>query len=100
MKEEGHFSPELGSKEVKVEQFESKSGSTKLKEQYFSSLLNLKESVAELKEGISVGEEMKWMGRMKEKKGKGGKRVKEMTEKEREMDYCLWQPFYNEDVGD
>ena len=40
------------------------------------------------------------MGRMKEKKGKGGKRVKEMTEKEREMDYCLWQPFYNEDVGD
>ena len=50
VKEEGHFSPELGSKEVKVEQFESKSGSTKLKEQYFSSLLNLKESVAELKE--------------------------------------------------
>merc|ERR1719397_1937240 len=24
----------------------------------------------------------------------------EMREKEREMDYDLWQPFYNEDVGD
>merc|ERR550517_717130 len=91
VKEEGFFSPELGSKEVKVEVFESESGRKNLKEQLFSSLLNLKESVAELKEGISVAKEVK---------GKKGKKVKEMREKEREMDYGLWQPFYNEDVRD
>ena len=86
--EEGLFSPNLGSQEVKVEVFESESGRTNLKEKLFSSLLNLKESVAELKEGISVAKEVKGMG------------VKKMREKEREMDYGLWQPFYNEDVED
>ena len=84
--EEGLFSPKLGNQEVKVEVFESESGRKNLKEKLFSSLLNLKESVAELKEGISVAKEVK------------GKVVKEMREKEREMDYGLWQPFYNEDV--
>ena len=89
--EEGLFSPKLGNQEVKVEVFESESGRKNLKEQLFSSLLNLKESVVELKEGISVAKEVK---------GKKGKKVKEMREKEREMDYGLWQPFYNEDVDD
>ena len=109
VKEEALFSPELGSKEVKVELLES--GRKNLKEQLFSSLLNLKESVAELKEGISVGKGAKGKKekiRKKEKGGKGvkgkkekgGKGVKGMKEKEREMDYGLWQPFYNEDVDD
>ena len=84
--EEGLFSPKLGSQEVKVEVFGSESGRKNLKEKLFSSLLNLKESVAELKEGISVAKEVKGVG------------VKKMREKEREMDYGLWQPFYNEDV--
>jgi len=90
--EEGLFSPELGNQEVKVEVFESESGRTNLKEQLFSSLLNLKESVDELKEGISVAKEVKGKGM---KNGNGGKVVKE-----REMDYGLWQPFYNEDAED
>ena len=105
VKEKGLFSPKLGSKGVKVEGFESESGRKNLKEQLFSSLLNLKESVAELKEGISVAKEVKGMkgkGWMKGKGGKGvdEKKVKEMREKEREMDYGLWQSFYNQDVGD
>ena len=95
VKEEALFSQELGSKEVKVELLES--GRKNLKEQLFSSLLNLKESVAELKEGISVGKGAKGKKENIRKKEKGVKGVKE---KEREMDYGLWQPFYNEDVGD
>ena len=101
VKEEALFSPELGSKAVKVELLES--GRKNLKEQLFSSLLNLKESVAELKEGISFGKGAKGKKGKKEKirkKEKGGKRVKKMKEKEREMDYGLWQPFYNVDVDD
>ena len=87
---EGLFSQESGSKEVKVEVFPAESGRKNLKEQLFSSLLNLKESVAELQEGISVDKEVK------EKMGGQGK----MEDKEREMDYGLWQPFYNEDAED
>ena len=78
------FSQESGSKESKSGRKESKPGRTNLKEQLFSSLLNLKESVVELKKGISVAKEKK--------------EVKEVRENEREMDYGLWQPFYNEDV--
>ena len=68
------------------------SGSKNLKEQLFSSLLNLKESVAELQEGISkeveVKKDLDEVGREKE----------EMGEKDREMDYGLWKPFYNDNV--
>ena len=83
---EGLFSQESGSKEV----FPAESGRKNLKEQLFSSLLNLKESVAELQEGISVDKEVQ------EKMGGKGK----MEDKEREMDYGLWQPFYNKDAKD
>ena len=81
------FSQESGSKESESGRKESKPGRTNLKEQLFSSLLNLKESVVELKKGISVAKEKKEM-----------KEMKEVRENEREMDYGLWQPFYNEDV--
>ena len=68
------------------------SGSKNLKEQLFSSLLNLKESVAELQEGISkeveVKKDLEEVGREKE----------EVGEKDREMDYGLWKPFYNDNV--
>ena len=50
VKEKGLFSPELGSKEVEVEVFESESGRKNLKEQLFSSLLNLKEGISAAKE--------------------------------------------------
>ena len=105
---EGLFLQESGSKEVKVEVFPAESGRKNLKEQLFSSLLNLKESVAELQEGISVDKEVKEkMGGQGKMGGKGkmggqekmGGRGK-MEDKEREMDYGLWQPFYNEDAED
>ena len=89
-----NLAEELGGTKMKEESdIEKKeSGSKNLKEQLFSSLLNLKESVAELQEGISkeveVKKDLEEVGREKNKMG----------EKDREMDYGLWKPFYNDNV--
>ena len=73
------------------------SGSKNLKEQLFSSLLNLKESVAELQEGISKEVvENKNFQEVERMEGKMSKN--KMGEKDREMDYGLWKPFYNDNV--
>ena len=84
MKEEGNIEKE-------------ESGSKNLKEQLFSSLLNLKESVAELQEGISKEVvENKNFQEVERMEGKMSKN--KMGEKDREMDYGLWKPFYNDNV--
>ena len=89
-----NLAEELGGTKMKEGGYIEKeeSGSKNVKEQLFSSLLNLKESVAELQEGISkeleVKKDLEEVGREKE----------EVGEKNREMDYGLWKPFYNANV--
>ena len=89
-----NLAEELGGTKMKEESYIEKgeSGSKNLKEQLFSSLLNLKESVAELQEGISKEVEVK------KDLEEVGREQEEVGEKDREMDYGLWKPFYNDNV--
>ena len=94
-----NLAEELGRTKMKEGGYIEKeeSGSKNVKEQLFSSLLNLKESVAELQEGISKeAVEEKNLQEVERMEGKMSKN--KMGEKNREMDYGLWKPFYNGNV--